>query len=117
MGAERRIHPRVNLQLAAEIKHAGQSGWERVLLVDISAGGCATHAAAEFSLQSELRIRFGLPTEGEVDREVEASCLVVRKTRAACIDESLPVLIGLHFLSFAGEDFDFVRRWVWSRMN
>jgi c-di-GMP-binding flagellar brake protein YcgR len=117
MGAERRLHPRVNLQLAAEIRDAGRSGWERVLLVDISAGGCAVHAAADLPLQSEVLIRFSLPTTGEDDRELEASCLVVRVTRAACIDESLPVLIGLHFLSLAGEDFEYIRRWVWSRMN
>ncbi len=117
MGAERRLHPRVNLQLAAEIKDAGRSGWERVLLVDISAGGCAIHAAADLPLQSEVLIRFGLPMAEEDDREVQASCLVVRTARAACIDESLPVLIALHFLPLAGEDFDYIRRWVWSRMN
>ncbi len=68
-------------------------------------------------MQSEIRIRFGLPTEEEVDQELEASCMVVRTARAACIDDSLTVLLGLHFLTIAGEGFEYIRRWVWSRLN
>jgi hypothetical protein len=68
-------------------------------------------------LQAILWIRFDLPTEEGEDRSWEASCMVIRTARAACIDERLPVLVGLHFLSITGENFDFLRRWVWSQLD
>jgi c-di-GMP-binding flagellar brake protein YcgR len=101
----------------AQIQVIGRPGWERVILVDISEGGSGIQAAAELPLQSEIRLRFTLPSYDRTAAELEASGLVVRAARGPRADEELPVRLGLLFLSFSGEGLDTVRRWIWSSLK
>lgn len=116
MTREKRLHPRAKVQFPAEIRTAINSEWEKVLLHNLSASGAAVHAAAELPGESEVRLRFRLP--GNLDdegRDFEILCLVVRTAPVA--GSELPVLLGLYFLTLHGEEFEYIRRWVWFHID
>jgi c-di-GMP-binding flagellar brake protein YcgR len=118
MTIERRLHPRAVVKLPAEILPSEAAGWERALLHDLSAGGAGVYASAGLPLQSEVRLRFSLPgNPDDAGHEFELLCLVVRTEESGRPDSTLPILLGLHFLTLHGEEFEFIRRWIWFRLE
>jgi hypothetical protein len=114
----RRVDPRATVGLPAEIRRAKATGWEEVLLQDLSVGGAAVHTRSPLPSQTEVRIRFHLPgAVGGRETQVEIDCLVVRSGPLIPSDRGFVFSVGLHFLTLRGENFGRVRGFVWSSLE
>lgn len=117
MSRERRLHPRAEVRLPAQLGRGGDA-WEEALLFDLSAAGAAVHTHGPLPLQSEVHLRFRFPA-GEEGEEIELtlSTLVVRQGPPEQAAQSFSHVAGLHFLDLHGRAFDRVRARIWELVS
>ena len=111
---ERRLYPRAVVCLPAEIQMSGRNEWDSTVLFDLSAIGAGVRTSFPILLQSELRLRFWLPTaSGDDERQFTVACIVVWNQSPG--PSGGPTFFsGVHFFDLQGEDFDRVRHYVWN---
>ena len=96
----------------------GSVGWKKALVYDLSASGAAVCTATPLPLESEVRVRFRLPSDGATyPAMLEILGLVVGAASQVQHDRELPCLVGVHFLALDGADFDRVRAFVWRLLH
>jgi c-di-GMP-binding flagellar brake protein YcgR len=116
---ERRVHPRVLVEIDAEFQVEGSSVFQKGTIRDLSAGGMGLLTPEPLEPQTVLeRLRFSVPEEDETlpPIEIEVEAVVLRCAETFAQEEAERYRSGIHFLTLHGEPFEQVRRFVYGRL-
>lgn len=116
---ERRVHPRVLVELEVEFQVGGSSVFQKGIIRDLSAGGMGLLTPEPLEPQTVLEsVRFSLPDEDEnlPPIEIEVEAVVLRCGETFAEEEAVSYRSGIHFLTLHGEPFEQVRRFVYARL-
>ena len=119
MVIERRVHPRVLVEIDAEFQVEGSSVFQKGIVRDLSAGGMGLLTPDPLEPQTVLeRLRFALPEEDKTlpPIEIEVEAVVLRCSETIAAKEAERYRSGIHFLTLHGEPFEQVRRFVYARL-
>jgi len=118
MFRDRRLYPRLVVDLSAEYLLEGAESWEEGRMVDLSAGGVGLQTEQELAVETVVaKIHFALPDEeeGSEDR-IEASARVVRSERQDNPEGKWVYRSGLEFIDLADKDWQVLQRHVLAQM-
>jgi c-di-GMP-binding flagellar brake protein YcgR len=113
---ERRLDPRIDVDLPLEVRTSGSARRDsvRISTRNLSASGALCYAPLPLSANSVLRCRFHLPSANGNRHRISTDAIVLRIDPAAHPEGHL---VALYFVNMEARDREALRRFIFERLH